>query len=185
MLQIFKLSYRIGAMDVDNVVAGVIVDDWWLFDAFAEDSSQLAQQQVLRQQQEDGECLAVSRRFGRPADMFLRKSANTPHRWTNSSIRPSIHTSPHPDVKGALPYEWRAKSEVWISSFPCKLCGTAGGQATFSVLKVVLASCVYWFVTKSDDRVRQVPKLLCAEGGVLISSAERCRTTITKHIVWK
>ena len=27
MLQIFKLSYRIGAMDVDNVVAGVIVDD--------------------------------------------------------------------------------------------------------------------------------------------------------------
>ena len=59
----------------------------------------------------------------------------------------------------------------------------AGGQATFSVLKVVLAICVYWFVTKSDDRVRQVPKVLCAEGGVLISSAERCRTTITKHIV--
>ena len=27
MLQIFKLSCRIGGMDVDNVIAGVVVDD--------------------------------------------------------------------------------------------------------------------------------------------------------------
>ena len=135
MLQIFKLSCRIGGMDVDNVVAGVIVDDWWLFDAYAEDSSQLAQQQVLQQQQEDGECLAVSLRFGRPADMFLRKSANTPNRWTNSSIRPSIHTSPHPDVKGAnTRFHGHAPGAVWNEMTCCAVfaafnhCRMSGGQ---------------------------------------------------------
>ena len=140
MLQIFGLSCRIGGhdwggMDVDNVVAGVVVDDWWLFDAYAEDSSQLAQQQVLRQQQEDGECLAVSQRFGRPADMFLRKWANTPHRWTNSSIRPSIHTSPHPDVKGAnTRFHRHAPGAVWNEMTCCAVfdafnhCRMSGGQ---------------------------------------------------------
>ena len=61
-----------------------------LFDAYAEDSSQLAQQQVLRQQQEDGECLAVSQRFGRPADMFLRTSANP---YLNHPKPISTHTT--------------------------------------------------------------------------------------------
>ena len=105
MLQIFGLSCRIGGhdwggMDVDNVVAGVVVDDWWLFDAYAEDSSQLAQQQVLRQQQEDGECLAVSQRFGRPADMFLRTSANP---YLNHPKPISTHTHNHIDEQ-ILPY---------------------------------------------------------------------------------
>ena len=71
-----------------------------LFDAYAEDSSQLAQQQVLRQQQEDGECLAVSQRFGRPADMFLRTSANP---YLNHPKPISTHTHNHIDEQ-ILPY---------------------------------------------------------------------------------